>query len=399
MPEYSSADIKFRKQLAVDLLSAGRTSLDDQKFVDVSLLPEDIALTAALAIPFPAGLGPKPLPLSPKPHPDDKLPKVDVVLVTWTVAEQTGMADVLTPGFSRNTWYRYSRNFETKFGPQIRRGAPSAKSGILGSYFIIKIGGKKVLCFKSELHLNQDGIRNYNGSDQTSLPVRDLFKQIIEDTQCKHIFTVGTCGGIQLNHDLGDVLVTRAARFYCKSEFQNAPYNNKTYKSDWNIPTTYFTKAEGLMQSFAQKLKEPIFGPPTKRHTGTNWTLTTPFKPNIIHEKGTGVKNKLRKFQPILTTDFFEFGQSENAATLWADGCGVEMGDAALGLACTDDITNPPKWAVIRNISDPQINADLTLSPSVLNMQAHWAVWYYLTYGYWTSVMSALTSWGVVAGL
>ena len=31
------------------------------------------------------------------------------------------------------------------------------------------------------------------------------------------------------------------------------------------------------------------------------------------------------------------------------------------------------------------------------NMQAHWAVWYYETYGYWTSVNSAIATWAMIA--
>jgi hypothetical protein len=77
----------------------------------------------------------------------------------------------------------------------------------------------------------------------------------------------------------------------------------------------------------------------------------------------------------------------------------IEMGDAVLGLVCAEDITDPPKWLVIRNLSDPQINGDIASGQSRLNMGAHWAVWYYETYGYWTSVMSSLTAWGVIAGI
>ena len=75
------------------------------------------------------------------------------------------------------------------------------------------------------------------------------------------------------------------------------------------------------------------------------------------------------------------------------------MGDAALGLACSE-LTDPPNWAVVRNISDPVINADLPTSPNIaLNMQAHWAVWFYEAFGYWTSICGALAAWGIVAGL
>ncbi|MNF06482.1 hypothetical protein D3C80_2064410 [compost metagenome] len=65
-----------------------------------------------------------------------------------------------------------------------------------------------------------------------------------------------------------------------------------------------------------------------------------------------------------------------------------------------------PKWLVIRNASDPQINGKLPgrVTPGVpvelrreLDMQAHWAVWYYETYGYWTSVNSAIAVWAMVA--
>ena len=65
-----------------------------------------------------------------------------------------------------------------------------------------------------------------------------------------------------------------------------------------------------------------------------------------------------------------------------------------------------PHWLVIRNASDPQINGKLPnhSTPGVpralrrpLDMQAHWAVWYYETYGYWTSVNSAIAVWAMAA--
>jgi hypothetical protein len=101
-------------------------------------------------------------------------------------------------------------------------------------------------------------------------------------------------------------------------------------------------------------------------------------------------------FHPVLTTDFFEFGTSTN--NLEDLGCAVEMGDAVLGLLCSE-LADPPKWAIVRNLSDPQINGELQTTPRPLNMQAHWAVWYYEVYGYWTSVAGALATWAICAGL
>lgn len=390
-------EIQERKRLARMLLSLDRTPEDD------SLFPQPTAaeagLLADLGIQFPADLAPVPQPFKAVPSPGNSLPKADVVVITWTVAERDGMADVLSPGYPGKSWYRYNRRYAEFYDERIRPGAPSKKGQILGTYMPIEIAGRKVLLFKSELHLNQDGIQDlpHGAPGNATLPVKDLFKQIIEETEAGHVLTVGTCGGIQLEHDLGDVLVTRAARFHCRDEFKNAPFNNKTYKSDWSLPTGQFSKAEQLMQGFADKLVEPIFGPPTKRHNG-NFVINRPYMPSIIHEKGAGV-NKIPIFHPILSTDFFEFGTSANAAELAAMGCGIEMGDAALGLAAEELGATAPKWAVIRNISDPQINADLTKSPGQLNMQSHWAVWYYEAFGYWTSIMSALTTWAVIADL
>ena len=53
---------------------------------------------------------------------------------------------------------------------------------------------------------------------------------------------------------------------------------------------------------------------------------------------------------------------------------------------------------VIRNASDPRINGNLPVGPpSALDMQAHWAVWYYEAFGYWTSVNSAIATWSQIA--
>lgn len=70
------------------------------------------------------------------------------------------------------------------------------------------------------------------------------------------------------------------------------------------------------------------------------------------------------------------------------------MGDAALGLA-VEDLADPPRWLVVRNLSDPRINGELPTDPDV---QAMWAVFYYDNYGYWTTVSSAIACWAVIAG-
>ncbi len=147
---------------------------------------------------WPAGLKPSPIALPGNPTPFDALPKADYLVVTWTVAELEALAAVFTPGVSRNQWYRYARGFEKKYLPFIREGAPARTTRRLGSYYLTKIGDASVLCFKSELHLNQDGIMQPQG--YATLPVKDLFKQMIAEVQPKLVITVGTAGATYPDH-------------------------------------------------------------------------------------------------------------------------------------------------------------------------------------------------------
>ena len=352
----------------------------------------EAGLLADLGLPWPAGLDPRPQPLAIEPSPSDPLPRADVVAITWTVAEVEALADTLTPGFSRNNWYRYDRRLESHYRPLIRAGAPALKARRLASYFPIKIGSTSVLCMKSELHLNQDGIATGNGT--ATLPVKDLFAQIIDEVQPRLIITVGTAGATFGNHELGDVMITRAAKFRLSQEFKNEPFNEKTYVSDFALPISRLAAAKKLLAVHKARLVEPDFGPPTKAYSWTGGLIPGPKpKPDF---KIDG--RDFDEFLPMLTTDFFEFGNSKNE--LWRIGCGVEMGDAVLGLVVDErKAAGLPalRWLVIRNASDPQINGDLPDRPRAQNMQAHWAVWYYETYGYWTSVMSAIATWAMCA--
>lgn len=404
-------DFKERKEIARYLLS----NEDLTSFA----LPEEKSLKAlALAPPrcatlfdfnYPAGLKPTALPINPKPDKSAPLPKADIVVVTWTVAEAEALADVFTCPFHRpsgsnptqNDWYPYDRNFTTLFKDQIRRGAPSRGNcddvNLLGSYFLCMVGTKTVLCFKSELHLNQDGKKTGDGT--ATLPVKDLFRQIIEETKASHILTTGTCGATYVEHDLGDVVVTLSAKFRLQDEFKNEIFNRKTFNSKWNVPTQYFHLAESFMQKHMLKIQEPDILPPTEKYLYNGNPIPTKKNvPNIFLE---GLN--LPSSAPILTTDYFEFGNS-TTNNLESEGCGVEMGDAVLGLLCDELGTAAPKWAVIRNLSDPVINGNLREDAPSSNiprvrLQTMWAVWYYQTYGYWTSANSAITTWAIIAGL
>jgi hypothetical protein len=252
------------------------------------------------------------------------------------------------------------------------------------------IGLKRVLCMKSELHLNQDGVKTGEGT--ATLPVKDFFKQIADEAKPDVILTIGTAGSVFEDFELGDVVITRGAKFRLQNEFRNEDFNGKHYRSHWSIPTDHLATAQQLGQSVVPDLAEPPFAPPTKRFDFQGAPI--PPEPDQPDFKLDG--RDMPEFHPILTTDYFEYGTTANR--LDKEGAAVEMGDAALGLAA-EELSSPPKWAVIRNMSDPVINGDLPAKDFRLNEQTTWAVGYYTAYGHYTSIVGALATWGVIAGL
>src|SRR5438067_13580696 len=106
-------------------------------------------------IPWPSGLEPK---TGPKPSGDgsEKLPKADVLVVTWTVDEGHALSRVLTPGKdSRNDYLSYTHNFAA-MSKTMRKGCPALLAKRLGAYWTTTIGDKKAVIFKSDSHLSQD---------------------------------------------------------------------------------------------------------------------------------------------------------------------------------------------------------------------------------------------------
>ena len=98
------------------------------------------------------------------------------------------------------------------------------------------------------------------------------------------------------------------------------------------------------------------------------------------------------KLPYVVTTDFFAFDDSSNTFGLQSLGAAVEMGDAVLGMVIDSMGTQAPKWAAIRNASDPQINdAGLTLKEA-----ADQAGQIYEKFGYWTTIPSAIACWATV---
>lgn len=325
--------------------------------------PAAAARAALTPIPWPDGLAPQALTPPRPPSPDAVLPKADVLVVTWTVAEAKALADVLTPGRPSEGWSIYAHEFDSVYKPLIRAGAPASESERLGLYAQCRIGSHEALCVKSELHLSQDG---------PQLPVRKLWKQMIEECEPKLVISTGTAGGIGAQTLLGDVIVTKSVQFDCQKTFKSAPFAKSSYGDAHPLASGRFALADrSLLPANADRLPAAARAPKIVAETA--------------HEPRT-----------VLTTDFFAFDDAENSyglRTYNPHARAVEMGDAVLGLVCSQDVPQPPPWAIVRNASDPQIGGS-----GDVREQAAEAAHIYERYGYWTTVGSAIACWAMIAG-
>jgi purine-nucleoside phosphorylase len=314
-------------------------------------------------IPWPKGLAPK-TGTKPSGNGSGKLPTADVLIVTWTVDEGHALSRVLTPGKdSSNDYLSYTHNFAA-ISKKMRKGCPALNAKRLGAYWTTTIGRKKVVVFKSDSHLSQDTKKPPKANE--TLPNEDVWKQIIEEVKPKLVITTGTAGGIGTKCEVGDVVISPIVRFDCQKWLKSEEFATAHYQ-DTGPKTKFLAKAKTLFKANAAQLPKDNKRPP-----------------KILRSSGLT--------SSVLTTDFFGFDTSDNRYKLQKLGDVSEMGDAVLGMVMSKMGTTAPRWVAVRNVSDPQIKAEGTLSE-----QAQVAAQIYKGFGRWSTVCSAIVCWALVA--
>ena len=238
-------------------------------------------------------------------------------------------------------------------------GCPALELKRLGAYWTGKIGATTVVFFKSDSHMSQDG---------PQLPNIDVWTQIIKEVKPKLVLTTGTGGGIGKQFEVGDVIVSPVVRFDCIKSFKNEPFHADHYVS---VPpkTKYLAKAKTLFKANSARLP--------KDNTRA---------PEVVNVAPGALSSS------VVTTDFFGFDTSNNHYGLKGMGDLSEMGDAVLGLVAKQMGEKAPRWLAVRNVSDPQIKAEGTLTQQDA-MAAH----IYKAFGRWSSVCSAIVCWALIA--
>jgi nucleoside phosphorylase len=316
------------------------------------------------AVPWPANAAPKAAPLKTAPSPADPLTRFagyDAVIVTWTAAEASALAALMSPGYGTADWYEYKHNV-ANYVPLVTGGTAPFNDKTpdmaryyhcLGLYFPCTIGSKRVLLFKSGLHLDYDG---------PAVPVQKLMAEIAQAVSPKIFITTGTGGGIGSNVKLGDVVIAGTVKFDCQTQFKNESWAQASYTTS-HLPA-------GALAALTPEL------------TGVNAKLIPNARATPEFFSGAA--------GAIVTTDFFAFDDSTDYYKLQGKGQACDMGDAMVANALQK--FKSIAFYAIRNASDPQIpNPEGKISEA--NQQA---AQIYAKYGGLTTAASVLASWAVV---
>lgn len=307
---------------------------------------------------------PEPLPHAPPETADlTKFKGYDAVVMTWTSAEAAALAALLSPGHLPSQWYEYRHDVEA-YVPLVTGGrAPFNDTApdmaryhhSLGLYFPCRIGNRRVLLFKSGLHLDYDG---------PAAPLSRLVDEIVRAVEPKVLITTGTGGGIGKDVKLGDVVIAGVAKFDCTTQFKNEAWAKAEYEAT-PVPASALAK---ITPALTQPNASRIEADGARRH------------PKIW----TGPE------AAIVTTDFFGFDDSTNHFGLQGLGRACDMGDAMVA----QSMQKHPKvgWFAIRNASDPQIpnpNHDIRAAGKVAGE-------IYAKCGALTTAASVIATWAII---
>ena len=309
----------------------------------------------------------------------------------------TGNADWNTT--VQNEWCEYGHNF-SKFKSSIANlhANDCLANGAFGRLSAMKIGTKRVVLYKSELHPKQDG---------TGLPFVPVVQQLIGELAPKCVITTGTAGAIGDRIACGDVAICKASRLHVQKTYPKFKDIDTLSADDTELTSpatfdpqyvqyaaTHFTKLSlpGLQQCYARLQSTP----------GYTFVPQSTLASSIYV---TGV-NSVPGPQPmdIVSADYMTTDDNNNSEKLQTLGIMNDTDDAFVFYAINRmAAAKRPNCISVRNASEPQMVHSpfpaTTSSSEIINILKNMAGTVYGIYQYCTTLNSAFACWGVIAGL
>ena len=311
--------------------------------------------------------------------PTGALPKASAIVITWAEAEWAAMQQVFCAGdttmpYSDRTrsswtgWQTYSRDLPS--------GAPPGWTE-WGSYRLVEIGGRPVLLFKSNTHLDYPG----------ASVLETLIRLLIADVEPAVILSIGTAGGAKPDDHIGTVRAVSAGTLH---EAGQPAASWPDYRNGWTASNALLASpglsrllfpipaTSGDLQSLAASLNDGSRTSYTLEQLDPDGLSLGDAIPQIDNQTGGGAS--------LLTTPTFVVGTTAGDFQAYS---AIEMDDAVIGEVCAASGT---AFGFIRNVSDPVQNAALPAK-----VQGSWGSVVYDAYGFYTSFNGAVAAWAVLA--
>ena len=314
------------------------------------------------------------------------LPAADAVVITWADAEWAAMQHVFC---GSGTAMAYSaRNTGTWSGwTKYAAGMPKSSAGsskdegwdYWGLWRLVEIGGKRVMLWKSNTHLDFPG--------QTELVA--MMQMLIREVKPGLVLSVGTAGGAMVGDHVGTVRAVSAGTLYEKGKAQGSW---PVYKNAWvSVDSVLHAGGFGSMLFPVPTTESDLQGLCSQfnKYYGTSYSIfdldpdglnSGDTLPKVFDETGGSVS--------LLTTPTFVVGTTAGTYATYA--C-IEMDDALIGEVCG---TAGVAFGFVRNVSDPVQSAALPAE-----IQGSWGSAVYDAYGIYTSFNGALAAWAMLAGM
>ena len=297
---------------------------------------------------------------APSTHPVSVLPKANFLAITWTESETGAMAVVFGGGK-----YNFKPLSNNNYTPLVIPGMALPSGATCHAHFFqATVGGKSVVCMKSEFHPKSE-------TAATTL----FFEKILGSAPHPNfgcLITSGTAGGLGANLDVGDVVVTNQARYglTLPPAKQALVFNGASNILGSNPPAGYATWFDyatekiiqadacvnsGLLTSGGRKSSSP--------------------KPAIYYQPSGGDPTD------IVTDERDSTLECTQIAAYRKLGATVDENDAYVAEACK--AVGFQNWISIRNVSD---------LPCTTNQNQ------YTEFGYCSSINGAYAVWAFVMG-
>ncbi len=311
--------------------------------------------------------------------PADTLPKASAVVITWAEAEWAAMQQVFCAGGATMPYSDRTRSHWSGWQTYSQHLPSDAPSGWTewGSYRLVEVGGKRVLLFKSNTHLDYPGASF----------LETLIKLLIADVGPALILSIGTAGGARPTDHVGTVRAVSAGTLY---EAGRPAASWPDYKNGWRANDALLADAS---------LSRLLFPIPTTRGdlqtlvAGLNRASNTDYTLAQLDPDGLNLGDAMPQIDDqtgggasLLTTSTFVVGTTAGDFQAYS---AIEMDDAVIGEVCA---AGGIAFGFIRNVSDPAQNAALPAK-----VQGSWGSIVYDAYGFYTSYNGAVAAWAVLA--